>query len=135
MSDEKKFSLFEAAGWFIRNVSLLRAEEYVLGCGVTHIVPKGAAIIRVQATKAFTPHRLIIPAHVAPSIVIDNFCVGDYNQLISTGAIPGEAFLASVETHLKLSVVPEKSIITLGVTNLFNSPVEFSVAIIGTVLQ
>jgi hypothetical protein len=82
----------------------------------------------------FEPHRLIIPAHVAPNIVVDCFNIDDNNQLISTGAIPGEAFVAYVETHLKMSKVPKNGWITLGITNLFGTAVNFSAAIIGKAL-
>ena len=132
---EKKSWLFDVIPWFIRDVSLqVHPEEYVLGCGVTRLEGDGAAVIHVRSTAAFKPHRLIIPNHVASGIIVTSFFVGDNNQLISSGAIPGEAFLSYVQTNLRLSVVPRGGEIALGVTNLFASPLDFSAAIIGTAL-
>lgn len=134
MENDKKFSLFEAAAWFMRNVSLLKSEEYILGCGSTQVVGEGSALIHVQSTVAFQPHRIIIPSNMAICFLLTGFDIDGNNQLISTGAIPGEAFIPQVDTHLKCDPVPKNGWINLSVTNLSSNPFFFSAAVIGRAL-
>jgi hypothetical protein len=135
MGIDKKYGLAEAAEWFIRWASQFKSQEYILGCGITEIERCGAASICISPSETFTPYRLIIPAHVAASVVITYFNVDGVNQFISAGAIPGDAFTAAVQTNLKLATVRQGSRITLGVTNLFCSQLTFTAAIVGTVVQ
>jgi len=113
----------------------IKDDDYILGCGVTRIDPLGTGVVQAQPTKAFTPYRIIIPDNVAASIVINWIRVNNKDQLISSVAIPGVAFMASVDAHLKLSTVTEKDLIKIGVTNLYAAQVDFTAAIIGKVLQ
>lgn len=131
MESEKKLNIFEAAAFLMRNFSLLKAEEYILGCGSTPVAGGGSAIVRVQAMASFHPHRLIIPSDIATRLLITGFDVDDNNQLISTGAIPGEAFLPQIHTHMRFSPVLKDGWVRLSVQNLRSDSFNFFAALIG----
>jgi hypothetical protein len=137
MFNKKTIGLSEVASWIVEEVYMaLKSEDYIVGLGVTSVPPDGSAVVRVQATKSFKPYRLIIPAHVAPCLVVNNMRVEKdghlFDQFISAGVIPGEAFVTSVQTHLRMTPVLKGDWISLCITNLFNSELAFTAAVIGT---
>jgi hypothetical protein len=80
----------------------------------------------------FRPDRLVVPASLADSFVINDIKVGKNSQMVNGVAIPAAAFSnTAVGVRLKMDTAQISQDVLLSVTNISAAAARFIAALIG----
>jgi hypothetical protein len=92
-----------------------------------------SATITVAPQTLFRGRRLVVPSAIAAAFVVDDIKVGNTSQGAAAGSVPAEAFIptATGEDNLQMDTASPGKTVTLLVTNVSGSAVNFRAVIFG----
>ncbi len=124
-------------GQMLRTRAPTKGREYVMGFDSVATIAAGAsAIITTRPQVIFRPDRLVIPASIASSFLLNDLKVGKNSQFVAATAIPAEAFTqGAFGVRLKLDTAQVSQDIILNVTNTSGGALRFTAALIGPAVE
>ena len=124
-------------GQTVRMTGPEKAREQVMGLdSVSTIAAAATANVIGRPQVTFRPDRLVIPATIAASFLINSFTIGRLPQFVSNGAVPAEAFSqAAVGVRLKTDTAQISQEVTLNVTNISGAALRFTAALFGPAVE
>lgn len=124
-------------GSMLRTRAPSKGREYVMGFdSVTTVAAGATAIITTRPQVVFRPDRLVIPASIASSFLINDLKVGKNSQFVAATAVPAEAFTqGAFGVRLKLDTAQVSQDIILNVTNTSGGALRFTAALIGPAVE
>lgn len=125
------------AGSMLRTRAPSKGREYFMGFDSVATVAAGAtAIITTRPQVIFRPDRLVIPASIAPSFLINDFKVGKNSQMVAATAVPAEAFTqGAFGVRLKSDTAQVSQDVILNVTNISAGALRFLATLIGPAVE
>jgi hypothetical protein len=126
-----------AASTLVRQSSPSKSREQALGFdSVTTVAAAASANVSSSPQVVFRPDRLVVSGAIAPSFLVTDIKIGRASQLISSDALPAEAFSnLSVGVGMKMDTAQISQNITLSVTNISAGALRFTAALIGPVVD
>lgn len=114
-----------------------KGREYVMGLDTVATVAAGAtATITSRPQVVFRPDRLVVPASIASSFLINDLRVGKNSQFVNATAVPAETFTqGAFGVRLKLDTAQVSQDIVMSVTNVSAGAVRFTAALIGPAVE
>ncbi len=114
-----------------------KGREYVMGLdSVATVAAAATAIITTRPQVIFRPDRLVVPASIAASFLINDLRVGKNSQFVSATAVPAEAFTqGAFGVRLKMDTAQISQDIILSVTNISGGALRFNAALIGPAVE
>lgn len=114
-----------------------KMRENVMGLdSVSTIAAAATANVGGNPQVTFRPDRLVIPATIAASFLLNSFTVGRLPQFVNNTAVPAEAFTqAGVGVRLKGDTAQISQTINLNVTNISGAAARFTAALIGPIVE
>lgn len=124
-------------GQVLRTRAPTKGREYVMGFdSVVAVAAGAAAIITTRPQVIFRPDRLVVPASIAASFLINDLRVGKNSQFVAATAVPAEAFTqGAFGVRLKLDTAQVSQDIILNVTNTSGGALRFTAALIGPAVE
>lgn len=124
-------------GQTLRTRPPTKGREYVMGMdSVAAVAAAATAIITTRPQVIFRPDRLVVPASIAASFVINDLRVGKNSQFVSATAVPAEAFTqGAFGVRLKMDTAQISQDIILSVTNISGGGLRFLAALIGPAVE
>ena len=124
-------------GQVLRTRAPTKGREYPLGFDSVATVAAGAtAIITTRPQVVFRPDRLVVPASIASSFLINDLRIGKNSQFVSATALPAEVFTqGAFGVRLKMDTAQIAQDITLNVTNTSAGALRFTAALIGPAIE
>ncbi len=125
------------AGAMLRTRPPSKGREYFMGFdSVATVAAAATAIITTRPQVVFRPDRLVIPASIAPSFLINDFKVGKNSQMVAATAVPAEAFTqGAFGVRLKSDTAQVSQDVILNVTNISAGALRFLATLIGPAVE
>lgn len=122
---------------FLRQSQPTRAREIVMGIdSVATIAAAATAIVQGQPQIVFRPDRIVIPATIAGSFLINDLKVGKNSQFVNGTAVPAEAFTqGAFGVRLKMDTLQISQTVAFTVTNVSLGALRFNAALIGPAVE
>jgi len=109
-----------------------KMRQMPLGFPTTAILAGVTTTVTATTQVLFRGRRLIIPAGIAGSILINDLKVGKNSQLPSSGPVPGQVFSEdAVGVDLSLDTAEISQTISLNLTNTSAGPITFNATMLG----
>lgn len=103
---------------------------------VSDVVAATLAVVSSQPQVVFRPDRLVVPASIAPYFLINDVKIGKNSQLISSTAIPAQAFAQDgTGVGLKMDTAQVSQLISLTVYNVDGADHRFFAAMLGPAVE
>lgn len=116
--------------------SAVEANLQPLGFEFLGVLAAQQVAVNTQPQTLFKPYRLVIPATIAPSFVLNDIKVGNVSQLPSSAPIPCESFVqGGFGVGLSLKTVNPAINLTLIVTNIGGAAADFRATFFGESVQ
>lgn len=124
-------------GQTLRTRPPTKGREYVMGLdSVANVAAGATAIITTRPQVVFRPDRLVVPASIAPSFLINDLRVGKNSQFVSATAVPAETFTqGAFGVRLKMDTAQISQDIILSVTNISAGALRFLASMIGPAVE
>ena len=124
-------------GQTLRTRAPTKGREYVMGLdSVAAVAAAATAIITTRPQVIFRPDRLVVPASIASSFLINDLRVGKNSQFVSATAVPAETFTqGAFGVRLKMDTAQISQDIILSVTNTSGGGLRFTAALIGPAVE
>jgi len=126
-----------AANPVLRERGMSKAREYVLGFdSVATVAAAATAIITNRPQVVFRPDRIVVPASISPSFLINDFKVGKNSQFAAASAVPAEIFSQNAfGVRLKMDTANPAVDVVINVTNISAGALRFLAAVIGPAVE
>ncbi len=124
-------------GQALRTRAPSKGREYVMGLDtVTTVAAAATAVITSRPQVVFRPDRLVIPASIASSFLVNDLRVGKNSQFVNATAVPAETFTqGAFGVRLKLDTAQVSQGIVISVTNVSAGALRFTAALIGPAVE
>ena len=125
------------AGSIVRSVAPTKSRALAFGMQSLAVAAAATVNVQVQPQVLFRPQRIVIPATIAPSFVINDIIVGNKSQLALAGAIPAEAFTqnADMAPTMLMDTLGISMQFTLNITSIAAAAVDFRAAVYGEAVE
>ena len=121
----------------VKGRDFARGREYPLGFdSVANVAAAATAIVNSQPQVVFRPDRLVIPAAIAGSFVVNDLRIGKNSQFANATPVPASVFAETAfGVSLKCDTAQISQVISLNVTNISGGALQFRAALIGPAIE